>query len=511
MKFKLKEEFLTEGKNLQQTFDRYKDKLRKSFDPFEVTDEELWKYMEEILSADPTYQPGGTTTGDYGIWLLNQEVKDNITPFEARTNVSIEQVLNDFVDKKANLANKDINSYKTVEELWNILKEIPLSDRQKERKLRKDISGAKHVGSTANFDIYIPETYEASCALGKGSGWCTADSRTRRYFDYYKNEYGGDYYIIISKDGKWKYQIHFESDQYAAAGTNPDINRPNQEEMMDIQELFGKWPELKEVFSDQIKQKDLLSTISESFQELDFPDIIRFTFTYDDLIDSGQLPDDVVKQWLDPKLITQSQIVKALQNNKEAYERWLNSTLDLQQQYKITKLDSQDINKIIQLAFNHKLEKRLLPLRSQINSKNNNSVIGFTASLFSKTDDINAFDFTVEQYRLAQALLEVDSLHDQVKKYAGNKEQCALIIYDYLKLNNTTLFHQKMLKIFYPEIEDWLDSLPRVENMYFSNDNILTFFFDVYEILLEYYFQKITDPDYNGDTSFLDDIYKKGA
>ena len=68
-----------------------------------------------------------------------------------------------------------------------------------------------------------------------------------------------------------------------------------------------------------------------------------------------------------------------------------------------------------------------------------------------------------------------------------------------------------MLKIFYPEIEDWLDSLPRVENMYFSDDNILTFFFDVYEILLEYYFQKITVPDYNGDTSFLDDIYKKGT
>ena len=53
------------------------------------------------------------------------------------------------------------------------------SDRQKERQLRKNFDGAKKVGSTENFDIWVPETYEASCALGKGSGWCTADSRTR--------------------------------------------------------------------------------------------------------------------------------------------------------------------------------------------------------------------------------------------------------------------------------------------------------------------------------------------
>jgi hypothetical protein len=45
--------------------------------------------MLSILSDDPTYQEGGTTTGDYGIWLLNQELKDNITPFEAKYDMRI--------------------------------------------------------------------------------------------------------------------------------------------------------------------------------------------------------------------------------------------------------------------------------------------------------------------------------------------------------------------------------------------------------------------------------------
>jgi len=134
-----------------------------------------------IIGQDPTFVEGSSTTGDYGIWLLNQELNGNANKFRVANHFqfSLTDLLNEFIEKKANLANKDLNSYKSPDELYKILSEVQLTDRQKERKLRKDISGAKHVGSTANFDIYIPETYEASCALGKGSGWCTADSRTR--------------------------------------------------------------------------------------------------------------------------------------------------------------------------------------------------------------------------------------------------------------------------------------------------------------------------------------------
>ena len=38
-------------------------------------------------------------------------------------------LLNEFIEKKANLANKDINSYKSPDELYRILQETPLSDR----------------------------------------------------------------------------------------------------------------------------------------------------------------------------------------------------------------------------------------------------------------------------------------------------------------------------------------------------------------------------------------------
>ena len=191
----------------------------------------------------------------------------------------VENLLNDFIEKKSNLRNKDINSYKTPNDLYQALVEVELSDRQKERKIRKDIRGAKKVGSTANFDIYVPETYEASCALGKGSGWCTADSRTREYYDEYLRQYGGRYYILISKDGKYRYQVHFESDQYSAAGTNPDIGTPNQEEMLDHDELFQQWPELDDFFANETDafnaQRFLTKYIAHMWGTSDFDFLLR--------------------------------------------------------------------------------------------------------------------------------------------------------------------------------------------------------------------------------------------
>ena len=112
----------------------------------------------------------------------------------------------------------------------------------------------------------------------KGSGWCTADSRTARYYNYYKDEYGGDYYILISKDGKNKYQFHFESDQYSAAGTNEDINTPNEEVMIDINQFYQDHPELKKFFESIGKlvpsdlMKDALLKFFDQYNLIDYID-----------------------------------------------------------------------------------------------------------------------------------------------------------------------------------------------------------------------------------------------
>lgn len=56
----LNEDLFLEGKNLEKTFDQYKSKL-----PY-VEDEDNRVFFYRIMSWDPTYIPGGSTTGDFG-------------------------------------------------------------------------------------------------------------------------------------------------------------------------------------------------------------------------------------------------------------------------------------------------------------------------------------------------------------------------------------------------------------------------------------------------------------
>lgn len=45
MRFELIEEILNEGKNLQQTLDKYREKFKTFYEPFETSDEEADKLM----------------------------------------------------------------------------------------------------------------------------------------------------------------------------------------------------------------------------------------------------------------------------------------------------------------------------------------------------------------------------------------------------------------------------------------------------------------------------------
>lgn len=473
MKITLNEEILTEGKNLQQTLDRYRDKFKKLFDPFETSDDEADKLMLSVIRKDPTYQSGGTTTGDYGIWLLNQELKDNIQKFEATKDISITDLLNEFIEKKANLANKDLNSYKSPDELYKILSEVQLTDRQKERKLRKDISGAKHIGSTANFDIYVPETYEASCALGKGSGWCTADSRSRKYFDYYKDKYGGDYYIVISKDGKWKYQIHFESSQYSAAGTNPDINNPNEEEMIELKDIISRWPELEEELAKLRANSDpavIIKDILENKLELDNEIVLKLSL---DEIEQYIKLHNGIKQWFitDVDEIPFMRAFIALQNNKDAFSLW---TRTVSKYDKDSLLDADELQKCTESAFRFKLLKRIQQLKVWANTEYlKDPHLAF--SIFSDT----GFIFKLQLMDLAKDIMDSDQgYYFKALIKEKNFDELIQTCEEFFSQGN---FKDAVLEFSYGRLSNSLDQLPSMCKAYFAYELTLGFFIENFE------------------------------
>lgn len=475
MIFKLREEFLTEGKNLQKTFDQYRKKLidADSDDEAYDSDDEAYSYFLSIIRQDPTFVEGSSTTGDYGIWLLNQELNGNADRFRADNHFqfSLTDLLNEFIQKKSNLANKDLNSYKSPDELYKILSEVQLTDRQKERKLRKDISGAKHVGSTANFDIYIPETYEASCALGKGSGWCTADSRTRQYFDYYKDRYGGNYYIVISKDGKYKYQLHFESQQYSAAGSNADINTPNDEVMLDYNELMDQWPELQKFFNEKKLDHDPQFIVDSILDELGVSEYCNYLIPAEQLIKM----DNYLKWWFieDPSEIPSIRVLKAIFDNKNVAQTWM-SIVNRRDKNHVLSID--ELQDCSYNAFKAQFKKRLKELKYKINQSEK-----FTYLQFYSLDD-RYMNFQVSRRILSKSLVEADELGWAIQDYVnqkdldGLKELLASFDFDVPDDLDTEKVIQRL---FFTEIKSDAEEIPYLFTYYF-NDSRCVFFFNEY-------------------------------
>jgi hypothetical protein len=111
---------------------------------------------------------------------------------------------------------KDINqigSFRDFKEIVNTAK--PLYKKHLETKVNKTQAqaGQKLIFSNDAWDVYIPETKAAACALGKGTDWCTAAPG----LDYYENYHKENDPLIIFKNKSHSeddVQMHFGTGQF---------------------------------------------------------------------------------------------------------------------------------------------------------------------------------------------------------------------------------------------------------------------------------------------------------
>ena len=210
----------------------------------------------EIIALDPTYT-GKDSVGKYGKWLLNLYNKGKISEKDFG---EIPNLLNQFTTYRNRVQNKDLNSYKTLDDLAEILASVVdddsmLTQRQKVRFLKNVKSGKVTSDKSDDYDIvldtprfvvYVPNTHEASMKLGKGTEWCTAHENPNWYNDYTEN--GHKLYIVRDKKTRecWQY-----SDK------NGDFLDQNDDKF-DIPELM--------------KQDEKLSKFFEKFLGIDYYD-----------------------------------------------------------------------------------------------------------------------------------------------------------------------------------------------------------------------------------------------
>lgn len=169
----------------------------------------------ELISLDPTYT-GKDSAGKYGKWLLNLYNKGKISEKDFD---EITPLLNQFKIYRNRIQNKDLNSYKTLDDLAEILASVVdddsmLTPRQKVRFLKNVKSGKISLDKSDDYDVvldtpqfvvYVPNTHEASMKLGKGTKWCTAHENPNWYNEY--TEDGHKLYVVQDKKTgeRWQY------------------------------------------------------------------------------------------------------------------------------------------------------------------------------------------------------------------------------------------------------------------------------------------------------------------
>ena len=169
----------------------------------------------ELIGLDPTYT-GKDSVGKYGKWLLNLYNRGKISENDFK---EITPLLNQFTTYRNRIQNKDLNAYKTLDDLAEILASVVddmsmLTPSQKTKFLKRVKSGKIKVDKsddydvvldTPNFIVYVPNTHEASMKLGKDTEWCTAHENPEWYNSYTAGGY--KLYIVKNKKTgeKWQY------------------------------------------------------------------------------------------------------------------------------------------------------------------------------------------------------------------------------------------------------------------------------------------------------------------
>lgn len=149
----------------------------------------------------------------YIVWITNQYIRGQ---FKLEDADRLRGDIQTFDKIKQKLPNKDLNSYKSLTELYDAIESVTDIRSKREQKAAIKHEGAKAIIDHPNFKVFKLLTHEAACHYGANTKWCTASKNNSGTFDDYANQ--GDIFVIIAKDPNTnkdrKFQLHFESNQF---------------------------------------------------------------------------------------------------------------------------------------------------------------------------------------------------------------------------------------------------------------------------------------------------------
>jgi hypothetical protein len=182
------------------------------------------KYPDQIDTA-LTIQDPSNGKNKYLLWIAKQLAKKH-SPEDISATVSF------FHEHNSRFEKKDINQYKDLKDLENIIKELEPSHRQKQKEIKEE--GSKLIFEDENVKVIRVDNKNSMIIYGSNTRWCTTMKDSHYYEDYVSR--GNNFYILITKkpilkstkyailrQGLFKFDVYDEKDSYAREFSDKEI------------------------------------------------------------------------------------------------------------------------------------------------------------------------------------------------------------------------------------------------------------------------------------------------
>ena len=240
----LNEDLLAEGR-LQDAKKKYPDHA---------------EYIDAMSAKDPS------GNNKYLMWMAKQFNTDasNFSMSDERKKIYVDTItdlVSKFHKSVQRLEKKDINQYKTLDELDDTLEKLGATSKEKRQK-KKEVAHeeSRVVYDTDEYFVVRPETENASCYYGEHTTvWCISATKSSNYFEDYTQR-GKAFYFVRNN-----YKSEKDPNKIIALVYSDEYGYDYPEEIFDATNENINLSSLKEILGDEYK--DILDAAKSDLKE----------------------------------------------------------------------------------------------------------------------------------------------------------------------------------------------------------------------------------------------------
>jgi len=151
------------------------------------------EYIDQLSKIDPS------GNNKYLMWMAKQLDYHTRGMSNAGKEILVEiltELIQSFHKNIQRLEKKDINQYKSLDDVETAIKSLGATVKQKREK-KKEVAqeGSRIVYESDKYFVVRPETEEASCYYGRNTQWCISATESQNYFGDYTRR-GKAFYMV---------------------------------------------------------------------------------------------------------------------------------------------------------------------------------------------------------------------------------------------------------------------------------------------------------------------------